>query len=895
MRKLVIVFILIMLIPAFAFAQGGMSDGDAAEKAMYEAGERYVLVVGVGKFKDNWIDEVKYAPNDARKFRNTLVQVLNYKEENIVMLLNEDATLENIVDELKGLSKKATGKDDTIMFYYSGHGVMIGKENFVFPHDTKVKSGAESGVEKTSVLGVDEIVNKLLYDSPARKLLLLDACRRIIEDKSFGSTTNIDFEDNDIVKNNDDVIIVSSTESGQLAYESTDPKINNSIFTYSFITTLRDKNTDSNDSKYISLSEILDETSKLMVDLCKKENAPIIQKPSINVGNTSMLDKMIMSEAVLGFVPQDIDPFLEEIDFDQIINENSDSFDTAVKNAFDNFVEKFKDAISKYENNDFKEALDKYEDLRDDIENNQFYAYAYDDPEKAKPFEKLYDKADEAIMKLNDYFDKSFLNDIVSKEFEKVKFCQEVYIKSYSNYYNKDSNGFENTKLLINGRYMNMTAIVIMEDLLNKDLTRNNREVPLSSSVKDAIKSKISELKNHLELIEKQLLLDCKKNKDNKEYYNELVDILSADVNQNERYKKDERKNFDVTDKYDLKDNKRIQNLKEALDRKVNALGGSLNDLDPTSVTNSDLDDLEDKLDDLRPTKSAPGYNKAPYLNRITKTETDIMWETKAESTSQIIVGDQVKETRAINRYEISTAELVRLMGNNESIIIYVASTTTDGQETTSSVEITREDIKQELKNSFETDSNVKQLKTQLSEAKDKKDYNKAKKASNALIKIANEYNNILDDTIDLDLFKVNDGRMVYLQTNGGLSISLNQNIGAATLLTWNGSLNFRINRFLSWGLGVELFSPEVFVKLSIMNNYNPLKLSFPTNELYIKVSGVVNFWPGMGIGLSTGIGDIIRFSDFFGVTIYGGINFGVNGGDPYNMLIIRLGTVFNF
>lgn len=892
MKKIVIlVLLLVLFVPVIAYSQEFISEGNAEEKAIFESGEKYVLVVGVSKFKDSWIDEVSYSVNDAKKVRNTLIQVLNYKEENISMLLNDEATLANIVSELNTLRDRAVNKDDTVMFFYSGHGIMIRDENFIFPYDTRVSGASDDKFDKQTILGVEEIVENILYSSPAKKILLLDACRKIIEDKSFGSTTTIDFERTGLAKDNDNVIIVSSTEKDNLAYESKDPKIRNSIFTYSFVSSMRDKNTDLNKSKYVSLDEILTETKKKMESICKNENAPIIQRPSINAARRDLLEETIISEAILGFVPPDIDPSLEEINFDEIISENSDSFNTAVKNEFDNLVKQFKGAINDYEGNEYKKALEKYEELKDTISNISFYVWKEDDPEKAKPFIKLYEKADEAVMKLHDYFDKAFLNNYVTTEFDKVKFCQEVYTKSYSSYWESGSDNYKNTELLINGRYLNMVAIVVMEDLLDANLERDGRNIPLPNNVKDAVISKISELKGHLIEIEKQLVLDCNKNKDEKEYYDELVDILRADVNQNENYKKRFRKTHNVTDTYKIETNERVKSLKGALDKKADELDNSFSNIDSSNVTSGDLDDLEDKLDDLTP-KTSPGYSKSPHLNKISREETDILWEASSDTTSKIIINGQVKADRVINRFEISTAELIGLMGNRESITIEIISVLSSGKESKSSVKITKSQIRDSFITEFESNREVKRLKEQLKEAKEDKDYNTARKVSNKLLSMAGAYNKLLD-SINIEPFKIDHGRTTYIQAGGGIATGLIHQPGL-TVPNWNVSLNLRLNPYFLWGFGIDLFSPELFIKVSLMNNYNPLDKSFPLNELYIKIGAVGHFWPEIGIGATAVIGDIIRFTDVFGASIGAGINMGLTGDDMYFTFNVRLGLVLN-
>ena len=56
------------------------------------------------------------------------------------MLLDQDATRENIIDHLEGYEEKLTEQDNLIIFF-SGHGEMKrgGKYGFWVPHDAEKK------------------------------------------------------------------------------------------------------------------------------------------------------------------------------------------------------------------------------------------------------------------------------------------------------------------------------------------------------------------------------------------------------------------------------------------------------------------------------------------------------------------------------------------------------------------------------------------------------------------------------------------------------------------------------------------------------------------------------------------------------------------------------------
>ena len=63
---------------------------------------------------------VKYAKNDATKFKKLLKEEFNIPEENITMWLDKDAIKSALEDELKYHIRQLK-KTDRFIFYYAGH------------------------------------------------------------------------------------------------------------------------------------------------------------------------------------------------------------------------------------------------------------------------------------------------------------------------------------------------------------------------------------------------------------------------------------------------------------------------------------------------------------------------------------------------------------------------------------------------------------------------------------------------------------------------------------------------------------------------------------------------------------------------------------------------------
>ena len=84
----------------------------------------YAVLIGINNYASDDIKDLGYAVEDAESIANLLITKLGYNEENIHLLLNEDATLINIKNKLYQIAME-TGTNDRISVFYRGHGETI--------------------------------------------------------------------------------------------------------------------------------------------------------------------------------------------------------------------------------------------------------------------------------------------------------------------------------------------------------------------------------------------------------------------------------------------------------------------------------------------------------------------------------------------------------------------------------------------------------------------------------------------------------------------------------------------------------------------------------------------------------------------------------------------------
>ncbi len=79
----------------------------------------YAFIVGVNEYPDPTIVPLQNPVSDARKFANVLTEQYMFEKENVILM--ENATRADIIDELDRLTRRVT-KDDNLLIFFAGHG-----------------------------------------------------------------------------------------------------------------------------------------------------------------------------------------------------------------------------------------------------------------------------------------------------------------------------------------------------------------------------------------------------------------------------------------------------------------------------------------------------------------------------------------------------------------------------------------------------------------------------------------------------------------------------------------------------------------------------------------------------------------------------------------------------
>lgn len=132
--------------------------------------EHFALIIGINEYEN--LSHLDYAVNDAESVKNILIDRFNYKEENIQVLLNEQATHDNIMNAYYNLVK-STCANDSVLIFFAGHGTTYPSINedkgFLVPVD-----GTE--VKMNTLISWNTLINDSEMIKAKHIFFIMDAC-----------------------------------------------------------------------------------------------------------------------------------------------------------------------------------------------------------------------------------------------------------------------------------------------------------------------------------------------------------------------------------------------------------------------------------------------------------------------------------------------------------------------------------------------------------------------------------------------------------------------------------------------------------------------------------------------------------------------------------------------
>jgi len=166
---------IIHIIISFSYLTALESEQVANEKYSFIKdiySESWALVIGINAYQN--VEPLNYALNDAIAVRDMLVNAYGFKEDNIRLIVNEEATKDNILAGFSDILAKAKERDRVVVFF-AGHGETYklpsgGDMGYLIPVDGNLENLYLSSIPMKSIYDIADM-------SYAKHILyLVDAC-----------------------------------------------------------------------------------------------------------------------------------------------------------------------------------------------------------------------------------------------------------------------------------------------------------------------------------------------------------------------------------------------------------------------------------------------------------------------------------------------------------------------------------------------------------------------------------------------------------------------------------------------------------------------------------------------------------------------------------------------
>jgi len=222
----------------------------AGAPAAFGQGERFAVVIGIDDYET--LGELSTCRNDARAVAEALVAAAGYRPGRVVLLTDETSgasgrpTLATVRRRIKQIAQLAR-EGDTVLVYFSGHGITRNGQGFLVPVD----GDHENAVPLAWV-------RKTLEDSPAKhKFLVLDVCHAGAAAKGAGGIAP------SLSAPGDGVVMLLSSAADQVSYP--DAQSGRSVFSRRFVDGLSGE-ADANGDDAVTASELFAYVQRAMID-----------------------------------------------------------------------------------------------------------------------------------------------------------------------------------------------------------------------------------------------------------------------------------------------------------------------------------------------------------------------------------------------------------------------------------------------------------------------------------------------------------------------------------------------------------------------------------------------------------------------------------------------------
>lgn len=191
--------------------------------------KRWALVIGVDKYRDPQISQLRGSDNDARTVADALIRYAGFPSDQVILMSTDqpDERQPTRVNILRRLSNLASivPKDGLYLISFAGHGIERNGQAYLLPSDAQISEDV-SFLEETAV-SVARMKERIRATGVGQVIIMLDACRNDPGGRAdapnplsqaYVSGFNFDVHNREV----NAFAILYATDVGQRAYEYTE-------------------------------------------------------------------------------------------------------------------------------------------------------------------------------------------------------------------------------------------------------------------------------------------------------------------------------------------------------------------------------------------------------------------------------------------------------------------------------------------------------------------------------------------------------------------------------------------------------------------------------------------------------------------------------------------------
>lgn len=196
-----------------------------------EIGNKWAVLVGINEYEDTSFRSLNYCVNDINSFYKIILdsEKGKYIEDNVELLIDGGSLLPRrniLLSKLRKICRNAA-VDDSILFYFSGHGTVRNDSSYLLCRDSFNNALTETAISINNI-------RRIMQDSLARiKIIILDACHSgAIKGVKDSGMMLQEFYDT-VYPAPEGFIILTSCKLYEYSYEY--EEMEKSVFSYYFI------------------------------------------------------------------------------------------------------------------------------------------------------------------------------------------------------------------------------------------------------------------------------------------------------------------------------------------------------------------------------------------------------------------------------------------------------------------------------------------------------------------------------------------------------------------------------------------------------------------------------------------------------------------------------------